>query len=568
MPLSRQPIQKQRRICFSDIRLLIPVSANKMFKLTAFNFNKLKSYADWKLFVFLVLFLNIKLEVKLLAILFIYLFQFDFKFGFSFKNSRLPLFYLLTIPIALAGLVITKSYQNANYWLVFVTGIGFWVLAILAVHQVKLAVEKNETETIHRTITLFFLVNALFSIGNLLLIIWRIHDPNPYTYKGLHQLYFINTGDNIKGLTFDISSTNGALCVLGVVYFLVKRQPVMLLICMLTLLLTTSNLITVILLFVLAVIYAFDSNKDQKSMIAICGMLFLVFMFKISPQNSRYVEEQAERAMHIPVDTSFRFADTVRITDKPDNILSAEQKREKFAALYLDSLSRVNTVQVHKASVYPDRIIIKPKWQYAYEFRPAWVVEPEKQVLLDFIDTHRSCLPLSSQKKYTAGLPGKLTGIIQTMLALYHAPADILTGLGIGNFSSKIAFRSSGLGLRGKYPQKYTYISPAFMSNHLDLYMNFFSRDLGLHSITNNPSSVFDQLLSEYGLLGLFALIFGYLWFFARNYKALTYGLPLLFIITTFFFVDYWFEQLSVVVMFELMMFLNIKENKTLAHEN
>ncbi|OCX50240.1 hypothetical protein BEL04_23305 [Mucilaginibacter sp. PPCGB 2223] len=534
-----------------------------MFKLS-FDFNKLKSYADWKLLVFLVLFLNIKLEAKVLAIVFAYLLQFDFKFGFALKNSRLPLFYLVIIPIAVLGLVISQSYQNPNYWLVFLTGIGFWGLSILAVHQVKLMVEQNDTETIHRTISLFFILNALVSIVNLLLIIWQIKDVNPYTFKGLHQLYFVNTGDNIKGLTFDISSTNGALNVLGVIYFLVKKQPVMLLVCMVTLLLTTSNLITAVLLFVLAAIYAFNSNRDQKSLIVICAMLFVVFMFKISPQNIRYVNEQAERAMHIPVDTSFRL-DTVRpITSRPDSTLNFEEMREKFATLYLDSLNRATTRQKPVKTTIPEKVTIKPRWKYAYEFRPAWVIEPEKQILLNFIAAHPSQLPLSSHKKYVAGFPGKLTGLIQSVLILYHNPAEMLTGMGIGNFSSKIAFRASGLGLRGKYPEKYTYISPAFLSNHLDLYMNFFSRDLGLHSITNNPSSVYDQLLSEYGLLGLLALITGYLWFFARNYRVLTYGIPLLFVIGTFFFIDYWFEQLSVVVMFELMMFLNIKENQTL----
>jgi len=536
----------------------------KMFKLNALNFNKLKAYVDWKLLAFLVLFLNIKLEFKVLGIALIYLLQFDLNFGFRLKNSRLPIFYLLIIPIAFISLIITKSYQNVNYWLVFFTGIGFWVLSILAVHQVKLSVEKNDTETIHRTITLFFALNALLSVGNLLLIMLQIHDFNPYTFRGLHQLYFVNTGDNIKGLTFDISSTNGALNVLGVVYFLVRKQAAMLMACMVTLLLTTSNLITAILIVVLAIIYFANSDKDQKSMIVVCAMLCVAFMVKVSPQNSRYVEEQARRAMHLPVDTSFkRDMDTIRIADRPDSVLNPEERREKLATLYLDSLYHVAS-QHTPQSKYPDEIVIRPKWKYAYEFRPAWIVEPEKQVLLNFIAAHPGQLPLSSRERYIAGFPGKLTGIIQSVLILYHNPVDILTGLGIGNFSSKIAFRASGLGLRGKYPERFTYINPAFMSNHLDLYMNFFARDLGLHSITNNPASVFDQLLSEYGLLGIVAFVIGYLWFFARNYKTLTYGLPLLFIIILFFFIDYWFEQLSVVVMFELMMFLNIKENKTL----
>jgi hypothetical protein len=136
--------------------------------------------------------------------------------------------------------------------------------------------------------------------------------------------------------------------------------------------------------------------------------------------------------------------------------------------------------------------------------------------------------------------------------------------LGVGNFSSKIAFRATGLGLRGGYPRNRAYIHPAFLSNHLDVYINFFSKDAGHHSVSNNPFSVYDQLLSEYGLLGLLALLVLYLGFFARQYRQLSYGLPLLFFVAGVFFIDYWFEQLSVMVMFELLLFLNIKEDESL----
>ena len=64
-------------------------------------FRKLRMLADWRLLLFLVLFLNVKMAIKVPAIALIYLLQFNFKFGFSLKNSRLPLFYLLAIGIAL-----------------------------------------------------------------------------------------------------------------------------------------------------------------------------------------------------------------------------------------------------------------------------------------------------------------------------------------------------------------------------------------------------------------------------------------------------------------------------------
>ena len=88
----------------------------------------------------------------------------------------------------------------------------------------------------------------------------------------------------------------------------------------------------------------------------------------------------------------------------------------------------------------------------------------------------------------------------------------------------------------------------------------FFSKTDGLHSIINNPASVYDQLLSEYGLLGLSAFFIFYTGFFIKKVKLLSYGIPLLLLLSGILFFDYWFEQLSIIVFFELLMFLNLKE--------
>src|ERR1700757_4839421 len=112
-----------------------------------FNIKKLKNYADWYLLAFLLLFLDVKLAVKVPAIVLIYLFRFNFQFGFSWRNSRLPLFYPIVIAIAVFDFVVYRGYSIHNYPLAFLLGIGFWAMCILAIHQTKLFIERNDVET-------------------------------------------------------------------------------------------------------------------------------------------------------------------------------------------------------------------------------------------------------------------------------------------------------------------------------------------------------------------------------------------------------------------------------------
>lgn len=538
----------------------------------AFNLKKLKNLVDWKLLLFLVLFLNVKLAVKIPAIILIYLLQFNFKFGFSLKNSRLPLFYLLAIAIAVVDWIIGRNYSY-NYNIVLLTGIGFWLLCILAMHQVKLSVESNETETINRTIIFFFILNAAISIFNLAAIIYETGYINPYTYQGQYQKYFIGTGDYIKGLTFDTSTTNAVLNAFGVIYFLAKKNTAMLFVCMAVMLFTASNFTNLILISVLILLFIFRSSRDQKSLIVICLMFLVVFMVKISPQNYIYVHETVKNtlhpnAKHHPVPQKLNLP----ITLMPDSLLNADEKKQKKAQHYLDS-TYVATHPIWAAGVsQPSQTKITTEGGRVLIPKPDINSRPYQHIidtslyqkrLLAFIDTHKTNLPISVQNDYKPTLPGKAIGWLQTINFFLQHPAKIIMGDGMGNFSSKLAFRASGLGFAGGYPQKYSYLSPDFLSNHLDVYLNFFSKKADFHSLTNNPDSVYDQLLAEYGILGLAAFLIYYLGFFLKHYKKLTYGLPILMLILAVFFIEYWFEQLSILVFFELMLLLNIKESST-----
>jgi hypothetical protein len=529
-----------------------------------------KSYADWKLLALLLLFLNVKLAIKIPAIALIYLLQFDFKFGFSFKNSRLPLFYLLIIPLSFIGLFIGKGYQNINYLIVFATGLFFWLLCILAIHQVKLSVEKQSAQTLHNTLLLFFAINAGVSAINLLRIIIETHALNPYTYQGNYQKYFIGTGDYIKGVTFDTSTTNAAINAMGVIYFLVRQKPLMLMACMATLLLTGSNFINIIILLVLALLFIFRSTRAQKSLVVICLMLLVTFMVKVSPQNNTYVAETIKNTLEKPARHAVTQAALLPISERPDSTLNPEERKEKFAKLYLDSLSNAEYLKdtkgklpiVAKAVIRNDdgRILLPQANIHSATYQSIKVPQAAQQPLIRFINTHDTALPISAKTIRVPTLPGKAISVLQTAKFLAQHPAKILTGDGMGNFSSKLAFRATGLGIAGGYPHQYIYINHDFLENHLDVYLDFFSKQTGLHSLTNSPFSVYDQLLAEYGLIGLVLFFAYYLWFFARHYRRLTYGLPILLLLMAVLFVDYWFEQLSILVFFELLLFLNIKE--------
>jgi hypothetical protein len=518
---------------------------------------------NWKLLLFLILFLNVKLIVKIGAIALLYLLQFNFKFGFRWRNSRLPLFYLFVIAIGILNWFLLAGFNESNYTVSFLTGLFFWTLCILAIHQIKLFVERNPAVVIHKTILIFFLLNAIFSLAVFMMIIIKTGAVNPYLYQGDYQKYFIGTGDYIKGISFDTSTTNAVLNAFGVIYFLKRKNALMVLLCMIILLLTGSNLSNFLLSAVLLFIFIFQSNKDQKSVVVICFLFLVIFLAKISPQNNNYVSNYLERTFYTGEKKTVN-ENQLPIRLRPDSTLTPEERNEKIATLYLDSLYRLKNEKLNKMNAHPASFIQEieiPKADInTAPYQHKSILTPAEENMNEFIRKHSKKLILSPADHFSSKLPGKIIALKQTWNFFKQNPIKIITGTGIGNFSSKLAFKTTGLNIAGGYPEKYIYLNPAFVSNHLDLYLSYFTKEDGRHSIVNNPNSVYDQLLSEYGLLGLGVFFIFYLGFFIKKSNSAAYGIPLIIFLSAIFFVDYWFEQLSIVVFFELLFFLNLKE--------
>jgi len=519
---------------------------------------------DWKLLVFLLLFLNVKLVVKLAAIILIYILQADFKFGFRLRNSRLPLFYLLIIGLGILDYFTIPGAKSLNYSIVVIAGIGFWLLGILAIHQVKLSVELHDSYAIQKTISVFFIINAIISLATLVVIIVKTGAINPYLYQGEYQLYFIGTGDYIRGISFDTSTTNALLNAFGVIYFLSHKKPLMTFLCMIILLLTGSNITNLLLSATLLFIFIFQSDKDEKSLILICLFFLVVFVAKISPQNNKYVANTLKDFLNEP--SKHVTVNAIAIEDRADSTLTTEERKQKIATLYLDSISAIN----QKKLTFISNITATPALKNAIptddingpEFQHKSFTTPVEENMYQFINVHSGDLPMSSDTAYHTRLPGKIIAWKQTYNYLTKHPIQAIVGSGIGNFSSKLAFKTSCLKIAGVWPAKYKYINNSFLRNHLDVYLYYFSKSDGYHSTINSPASVYDQIITEYGMAGLAAYLIFYVGFFLKSFRNLSFGIPLIIVLSGIFFFDYWFEQLSIVIFFELLMFLNLKERK------
>jgi hypothetical protein len=516
---------------------------------------------DWKLLVFLVLVLNVKLVVKLFAIILIYLWRPDFKFGFHIKNSRLPLFYPVIIGIALINLVL-RTTDLKNYLPSFLMGIGFWMICLLTIHQLKIFIERNQPAVIHRTLAFFFLLNAAVSMITLLSIMIETGSINPYTYQGEFQKYFISTGDYIKGISFDTSTTNAVINAFGTLYFFTRKNFSFFLVCVIMMVMTGSNLVNLVFAGALLFIFIFRSARAEKSLIIVSLLLIVVFLAKISPQNNQYINESVSRIFK---ETNKEKNEARAGTDK---FISSESSKIEVAKTYLDSVSKTLLARLDekKHSDQPEIKNALDNWQEkpalpeanihsaTYQYRED---SSNRKALIQLASSlHTLPSPVVKQKR----LPGKMLAMQQTFQYLKGNPGRLLTGTGMGNFSSKLAFKTTALNIAGGFPKRFVHIDSAFANNHLPLFLSYFAGQARYHSVIHSPNSVYDQTLAEYGIAGLLALIFLYFGFFAKKFRKLSYGLPLLIIAAALFFMEYWFEQLSVLFLLELLLFLNSKE--------
>ena len=160
--------------------------------------------------------------------------------------------------------------------------------------------------------------------------------------------------------------------------------------------------------------------------------------------------------------------------------------------------------------------------------------------------------------------PGMFISIKQTKLSLENNPKALLIGHGTGNFSSSLAFMSSKEGTSSRLfnyllPK---YEHPEFTNNHKAIWKFVDYKGVDYHSIKHMPFNTYNTLIGEYGLLGLSCFFTLYIIPVAvklRKKAMLIFILIPLFLMLLAF--NYWFETLTFIVFFEIVIYNEIKNN-------
>jgi len=510
--------------------------------------------ADWALLLFLVGVTYVKLYVKVAAILFYFIYL-------AYKRIKTPAltgfsrFYFIMPVIGTIGSLLHNSFATDGYWFGWLMSVFNWLLAGITVHFLAASVYNLPKEKVLASLKLFFLINAVYSIGELGYMILDSGQLMPYWYWEPTEYYGGSTGDHVKGIMSAISVTNATLCALGTVYFIYNNEFRWAALCLIVLLLCTSNLTLILLLVALIGLFVLVRKKRTRLQILSAFAIICIIYPLLSLNNIKYVTAVYDRE-----------------TEKEDVVAKAEQtvkKEIKDVPYYEQKLTTKQSYEADRGAYYrmhksdTELISYKDDLKYIQRLGTAQSqnntnLKLEPYVLKNIIEKWYG---VEYEKTPLAVKGGGLIKIYthqQTLHYLLSRKRHMLFGAGIGNFSSKQAIKSTGLGMQGDYPTKYIYISDDFLLGHLYSLLYVFSLPIGEHSIINMPNSIYNQVAGEYGLVGMFCFLLFYIGFLLKNFKSLKatrYIAPLFMVFLGF---EYWFEMLTVTAIFELFVLMDI----------
>ncbi|MGC4059027.1 MAG: hypothetical protein QM743_13065 [Chitinophagaceae bacterium] len=282
--------------------------------------------------------------------------------------------------------------------------------------------------------------------------------------------------------------------------------------------------------------------------------MILFFLVKVTPNNLRYTLEKFHATAligNLPTENSelgIQHAD------------EGEENSNNTAARYDSNLARENSIFREitiKEALYREKKKMEDTSADSEFIRQQQAAFRHNLVFSERIygDSLRSCTDNPSLQHK----PGKWIAFDQTARYWTQNLSHFLIGAGPGNFSSKVAFKASGFGIFGNYPSRYQRITPTFKDNHLKVLTYFFIQPPDKHSVMKLTHLGIGKY-REYGLAVAAVSFPVYAAIFCVAIPRLSYGKLLIPVVLLMLATDYWFEQLSVVVLFELLLFIDIKK--------
>jgi hypothetical protein len=522
--------------------------------------NKFYFNIDWPLLFFIIGLVYVKTYIKVISIICYFIYLIYKKVEFPKRVVGASRFYLLILLTGTVSSLISGSFSTNYYWIGYLFGLLQWLVAAVAFYLLYVAVKNVPANKLKNTVEAFFVANIIVCFLQLVKIMIEARSFMPYWIYDSAEKFGASTGDNLFGIFGNNSITNAAICILGGIYFLFRNRYWLSFFCFLIMLLCTSNLS--LLFTVVSLLFIIVFTKAKK--IRLAGLSFvaglLIIYPLLSPGNLAYIKTVYRTfvlhdATNYENPNKLKVLGSIPVAPKPADSSGSQEVPApvviKMAYKLPISNNGTGYVEQLKALKYLSDKYNRPN---------STVVLDQEQLKRSFFFLYG--VPVNQTPLTIYSKPGKVYSMKQTGYFLISDIKNFLFGAGIGNFSSKLAIRMTGLRLQGQYPEKYVYASPYFVEYHLYEFFYYLCQNVALHSILNLPYSVYNQIAGEYGLIGVAAFIIFYLGYFWKNRNKSGYGKYLLIILLLFFGVDYWFEMASFTVIFELLMLMDILIDK------
>jgi hypothetical protein len=148
--------------------------------------------------------------------------------------------------------------------------------------------------------------------------------------------------------------------------------------------------------------------------------------------------------------------------------------------------------------------------------------------------------------------PRKILSFFDTYELLSSNIKIFFVGASPAHFSSRVAFIGGGEFVDW-YPKSLVFLAKNFSQFHFQLWNNeVLSIDFN-DGTANQPFSVYNQVIGEYGIVGVITFLTFYLKGVWKKIRGIQYSLLMIISLILFLFLDYWFEYISTMLIFEFI---------------
>lgn len=449
--------------------------------------------------------------LKFFGIFLVIIFNFDTLRRINFRE--IPFFYAFIIFSEFLKFVFFNESYGLPHLAQFLVGIIYWISSLVLCWL--LYYSAKEGKFLNRSLDVFSIANLCFSIWQYISICISEGVVNPYN-TGHNHPFGISSGDLINGLPHGVHLTNAFISLFLCVYYVWCSRPLLAGGALVCLLLTGSNYATIIFFISVAVLFFLITDFKRRIYIASAVVITVLFYALVTPLNAEYL---LQKTLHI----------TATLPNSKRDIEMEVRDRERG-------------------------------------YREETIADTNMPYEVKGIVTRRVPVKTSEESFNFIRQPGKSRSFFQTKRFLESSTRHFLFGTGMGGFSSKLAFNSSGVmegsALAKILPQ---YETSYFRDNHKAIYGYLKTQHIMFHSESNRPFSVYNQLLGEYGVIGFIAFVVFYIWYFFKRINKRTYAMPLLIALLFILNIDYFIESLSVLLFFELLMFMDIRNKHVIS---